>query len=69
MNVNDIKILKSDLMRAERLTNLISLGSFDTLIIGMYYSEENDFQRLEMQSQKNIKGKNSFVFLNRWSLK
>ena len=51
MNVNDIKILKSDLMRAERLTNLISLGSFDTLIIGMYYSEENDFQRLEMQSQ------------------
>ena len=69
MNVNDIKILKSDLMRAERLTNLISLGSFDTLIIGMYYSEENDFQRLEMQSQMNIKGKNSFVFLNRWSLK
>ena len=69
MNVNDIKILKSDLMRAERLTNLISLGSCDTLIIGMYYSEENDFQRLEMQSQMNIKGKNSFVFLNRWSLK
>ena len=62
MNVNDIKILKSDLMRAERLTNLISLGSFDTLIICLYCSEENDFQLLEMQSQMNIKGKNGFVF-------
>ena len=49
-------------MRAERHTSLISLGSFDTLIRGMYYSEENDFQQLEMQSQMNMKGKNSFVF-------
>jgi len=40
--------------------NLVRI--FGILIIGMYYSEENDFQQLEMQSQMNMKGKNSFVF-------